>query len=327
LNAQAFALLYGVNWYRLFMPEVASFTMKYDGSALEDHTIDINDLAPALLAINDLILEANRIANQDRSEVKLRVKAQEPGCFQVDIQVIQSVWAQAKELLTGADVTAVVNLLTMLGLSGVGGVMAVSKFLKGRNPKAVEEKSPTTIQITNIDNRTMIVEKTEFNIFQSPVVKKAFYQIAKPTEKEGVDKVVFIDERNNTSEITKADVPYFNPDTLEEEIQESTREVYVNVEHAWLSGDEARKWKFKEGSDGASWNANISDQEFLKKIIKGDIALSGADTLKVRVKQTQYKTGTGIKSEYEILQVIEHVKGFSQVPLDFSDPSSTLDKP
>jgi len=96
---------------------------------------------------------------------------------------------------------------------------------------------------------------------------------------------------------------------------------------AWLSGDEARKWKFKEGSDGASWNANISDQEFLKKIIKGDIALSGADTLKVRVKQTQYKTGTGIKSEYEILQVIEHVKGFSQVPLDFSSPSSTPDKP
>ncbi len=301
------------------MAESQSFRLRYDGAALAEHAIDVNDLAPALLALSDLIQEANKIANQDRASISLKVKAIAPGSFQVDIQALQSVWDQATDLLTGKSVTAVANLLALLGIPGAAGVIGLYKFLKGKKPKQLKEISETTIQITNIDDQSINIEKLEYNFYLFPQIKKSLYQVLQPAEKDGVDVVEFINDKNESSKITKAEIPYYHPSSDEEELQETVREVYVNVEHLWLSGDENRKWKFKEGDDGASWTALISDQEFLKKLIKGDVAITATDTLKVRVKQVQYNTGNGIKSEYEILNVLEHIKGAQQMPLDYGN--------
>ena len=49
------------------MSESKGFRIKYDGEALADHSIEINDLAPALIAVSDLIQEANSMANKGDS--------------------------------------------------------------------------------------------------------------------------------------------------------------------------------------------------------------------------------------------------------------------
>jgi hypothetical protein len=312
------ALSSGMSWYVPFMAaDVESFRLRYEGAALAENSIDINDLAPALLALSDLIQEANKIANQDRATISLKVKAIAPGSFQVDILALQSVWDQAADLLTGKTVTAITQILTLLGIPGALGVVGIYKFLKGKKPKEIKEISETTIQITNAEDRSINIEKIEYNFYISPQIRKSLYQVLKPAEKEGVDVVEFLNEKNESSKITKSDLPYYNPFSVQEELQETIRDVYVQVEHLWLSGDESRKWKFKEGDDGASWTALILDQDFLKKLIKGDVAITATDTLKVRVKQIQCKTNDSIKSEYQILNVLEHIKGAQQMPLEY----------
>jgi hypothetical protein len=43
------------------------FLLKYEGDALVDHSIDVTDLAPALLGLSELVDEANHVINNDRT--------------------------------------------------------------------------------------------------------------------------------------------------------------------------------------------------------------------------------------------------------------------
>ncbi|MGH7952076.1 MAG: hypothetical protein ACREFE_09180, partial [Limisphaerales bacterium] len=74
-----------------------------------------------------------------------------------------------------------------------------------------------------------------------------------------------------------------------------------NIVHLWFK--DGYKWKFSEGD--SEWNAEIKDQKFLEKLLKDEVALHARDFLKVRVKQTQYTVGSTVKSDYEILEVLE----------------------
>lgn len=44
--------------------------IRYDGPALADHSMDVADLAPALMALSDLLKIANTYMNGDRAGVK-----------------------------------------------------------------------------------------------------------------------------------------------------------------------------------------------------------------------------------------------------------------
>jgi hypothetical protein len=54
------------------MSKVA-FQIRYDGSALSEHGMDVADLAPALFALGDLVKRANASINGDGSKVNLIV--------------------------------------------------------------------------------------------------------------------------------------------------------------------------------------------------------------------------------------------------------------
>jgi hypothetical protein len=45
--------------------------IRYDDPALVDHKMDIDDVAPALMALADLCKRANAMANDNRASVRL----------------------------------------------------------------------------------------------------------------------------------------------------------------------------------------------------------------------------------------------------------------
>ena len=74
--------------------------IRYDGPALENHQMDINELAPALLALGDLIRDSNRILNGGETSVRVLVSADtEQQCFQLGFDVLQSLGDQIMNCL------------------------------------------------------------------------------------------------------------------------------------------------------------------------------------------------------------------------------------
>jgi hypothetical protein len=296
------------------MAETQAFRIKYDGEALSDHTIDVNDLAPALMALGDLMQEANHIANKDTSKISIKVKATETGCFQIYIHAIQVVCDDAVGVLAGEKITALANLLGILGFAGLSGagLIVLVKKLAGKPPKKITQKDGNEFEIETASGAVTIT-KLEWEMYQSRTIRKSIYGIIKPLEKPGVETVEFIDEKQIVNKITKTEVKYFiPPEEQVEPLQElPPRETYVNVVHLWFK--DGHKWKFSEG--GNEWTAEIKDQKFIEKLLKGETSIHASDYLKVKVKQTQSRKGSTVTSEYEIIEVLEHKKSYQQMPL------------
>jgi len=94
-------------------------TIRHDGPALAGHDLGVQDLAPALLALADIVQMANRRVNGDKADMRVVVNADvEQQCFMSDLGLVQSLVDQAKGLFsaehihTAKEIAADIELVT-----------------------------------------------------------------------------------------------------------------------------------------------------------------------------------------------------------------------
>lgn len=296
------------------MPETQSFWIKYDGEALADHTIDVEDLAPALLALPTLIQESDRIVNNDDSKISVRVMAPAAGSFEVWFSVFREGSERSVDFFNSPGVSALTNAMGLLwwGMGTGAGLVAFVRFMKGREARKVTPIDELLVEIET-EAGSIKVPTTVWELYQSTRVRAAFYQVLKPLEKDGVDKVEFNSPMGQTAEVIKGEARYYSPKSEQVESFEelAPRETFVNVVLLWFR--DGNKWRFSEG--GNEWWAEIKDQDFIESLLKGEQTISANDFLKVLVKQTQTRFGSVIHSDYEILKVLDHKKVPKQMQL------------
>lgn len=84
----------------------AKFSIKYDGPALADHTMNAKDLGSALLAISSLCQEANRVLTGEDANVEVQVTATGEGSFEIGLELVQYATAVAPLFLETGRPTA-----------------------------------------------------------------------------------------------------------------------------------------------------------------------------------------------------------------------------
>lgn len=276
------------------------FGVTYDGPALEGGTMEVRDLAPALLALGDLFATAGKVAHPDRDAPSLSIKATNEGSFEVFLMVHgHGLWDQVVDLLSSHTADALSNLkdLVLVGL-----FLTIQK-VRGRRIKSTEQVDPQTIKLTLIDGETIEIAAQLLPLLLSVDVRKATRQVVEPLTRHGVESVTFA---TGTTPVTirSEDVWAFAvPDVPEEVLIEQTSTMVVTIASvAFIDGN---KWRLTDGEQ--TFHAALVDHEFRSRVDRGVEAFRNGDMLKCEIRMVQTRRQNGLHTEREIVKVIEHI--------------------
>lgn len=284
--------------------EERKFTISYDFPTTEDHTIDAKTLGVSLVNVAELIMEGDKILNGEHSAVKVEVKANKEGSFEIEFVA----WLQSGgiDILKALGITAVATTPASATLFGM------IKHLKNRVIKAsFIRRSPTTGEMENFlqldDDTEVKCDKSVQDLLQSHTVRtKLANVIEKPAK--GIDNAVvkFFDGdrpgeplllENEDIELFKAPPKKIYEST--EVTTESVNLVFVQINNTSRNG-----WKAKRLDDEIS--VKMDDTAFLARInAKQDFPVK--DELFEVVMETTKRIYEGKTTySYIIIEVTRH---------------------
>lgn len=301
----------------------AYFHIIYDGPALENNEMDVKELAPSLIALSETIEEANKIINHGKAKIVLNVRASfKTGCFGIDLHVVQSILTNMWSLFKHDDVQAAVVLLSFLGFTvkgGVGGIIGVLKWIKDRKITKIQINKEGMATII-IDNDKLEVEQEVVELLKSFKLRQSLEKaIAKPLENEGIYSISTTDtyeDKKSYITINKSEKDYFRVPEVEDEILED-KEYITNLQIVSAVFQENNKWRFSEGME--PFYAEVKDEIFSNEVQNSERSFSKGDILTVKLKKVQKIEKGNLKSEYEILKVLNHRSAFKQIKLPFDE--------
>jgi hypothetical protein len=297
----------------------------YCGHLVDNGTMDVRNLGPALIAFGNLISECNKVLNHDDSEIAVNVNADfQKGSFEIQLELIRSVFAQVQSMFgdtafTMENISSALGIVVNGGIIG-GGLLGLLKWLKGRKIEKATDNKDGTVTI-HVEGEHLTIKQPVINIYQSVPVRESIQKVLDPVKLDGIDSFEVRDVRKKddriVSRIDKNEIVYFDiTDHLEPITNVSTQEVLVKI--LSLSFEENNKWRLLLGTDKIY--ANIADETFVKQVKDSIISFTNGDTLKVLLEITQtIEQDSSIKNTYRVLKVIDVIKRPKQISLNFEE--------
>lgn len=294
------------------------FSISYDGEALAQHTMDVRDLAPALISLGQSFERANTLLNGDRASVSLSVRATQPGSFEISL-ILDQLFDRASDVLCGDLMTSAFVLKELLIGGRGGGIVGLIQFLKrlkGKKPKKISETNNT---ITfEADNVRITIPSDVARLYYDKPVRDNVEAVMRPLSKRGIEAVLFKEKGKEIESITKPEVDYFNSeeydsDNIAEHVIPSQR-----LQITSLTFDKEGKWRLSDGAN-IHWYA-MDDQDFIKEIQRGK-RFGKDDILICEVLLTQRIEDTGkLRLDYAVKKVLKHITPAKQMPF----PDNTI---
>jgi hypothetical protein len=152
------------------MAETA-FGVAYDGPALADARMAVRDIAPALLALGDLLADTGATVYPDRGPVTLNIQAApERGSFVIHLILeAKAVWDQVTSFFDSEGITALNNVEGIV--SGPVGIFALTTWLRGRKVKQQDRVREGYIRLTLEDGETIEVPTTVLELHKNPAIR------------------------------------------------------------------------------------------------------------------------------------------------------------
>lgn len=289
--------------------EIVNFKVAYDGSAVTNNEMDAKILADSLLGISAAIEESNKIINGKTSEVFIKVKSDfKPGSFEVELV----------QFLTSQGMQAATNLITILGLGGIGtyGLIHVIKVSRGGKiiKKQKVDGDYSDVYFDNCPN-PIAINKLVIDCYESKPVMDAVRRAMAPLNYEGYDTVGFSSNDNQPELFGKEEYNFIkipNDTTEDEEILDVTiSEGIFGIAQTNLDGND-KGWRLSR-SEGDSFPVTILDNRFLSEINNGKYSFTHGTAARVKYRDITKKR-IKVIHEYEILEVISLYPPDSKIP-------------
>ncbi len=147
-------------------------------------------------------------------------------------------------------------------------------------------------------------------LYRETSIRRNIEDMVKPLNEPGIDKFSFREKGRTVQEVTESDVPAFAvPDSREKIVDEMSRRALSIVSVVFK---EDNKWRLSDGNN--VFSVTISDVQFLEQIDEGAVSFSKKDILVCEMRTVQWRTNSGLLTEYEVVKIIEH-RQVRQLPL------------
>lgn len=292
------------------MTDMSTFRVTYDGPALEASQMDVRELAPALLAVGELLESATHALYGDSVKPQIDVRGSfKTGSFGIEF-VLSADWiSRVRDILAGSDVTAATNALAILGALGwaakkavTPGLFAVLAWLRGRKITRVETLENSAV--LHVDTESIEIELRVLTLLRDVSVRNGCAKVLQPLESAGISSFTVGDDEGSVAHRVEADQrAWFAMPVVEDEllIDEVRRMAFSIVSLAFKDDN---KWRLHDGSNTV--HAAISDTGFLTKVDTSQINFAKGDMLLCEVRIRQWQTMSGAKTDYEVVRVLEH---------------------
>jgi hypothetical protein len=296
----------------------ATFRLIYDGPALASGRMDVRDLAPALLAMGELVQEVNRTAWPGAMPVALEITATKEGSFEVVLNISE----------IGGLVQQVIDLFATTTAQGGQTIVEATfaiiwllKRLRGRRIQKTELPEPGVTRLTFDDHSVINVQTVVVNLIQNEVIRRSARKAVQPLHKPGILELRLEAPRVETVRVLASEVDAFEVPELPDAplLDEQTE---MNLTITSVSFAEGNKWRLSDGE--TTFFATIADDAFLQRVQNGDAAFRKGDILRCRLHIQQWQTEEGLKTTYTVVEVLQHIPATRPLPLPFTDdgPSS-----
>lgn len=304
--------------------------IRFDGPALDSHTIDVGILGKSLTGLGELLKHANKVVNDDKVDVRVEMKADiEANCVTMDFAVVMSFYEAIVSFVENDHVKSAKEILEWIGITGGAAFTAWKLFVwisSNREPgqKVTTKKDGDVVTICIEEGRKEIKVPIEvYNIADNPACQKAFLDLISPLQHEGITEATF---QGNASEvsITQSEARTVS-DAIEAGIGVSVDpqiiEGHIQI-YAPTFNPEAKKWKFKW--NGRVETIDISGTNIAKSVMeRGNIRIG--DAFRVRMEIIEKRTGTSFKQHFRVIEVLDFVPAPSitqgSLGLEYQDDS------
>lgn len=280
--------------------ELFKFMLKYEGAALDSHTINATHLANALLGLSSALDAINSSSNPDSVRMDLKIHALQQGSFGIEFVLQQDFMGQIASIFTGQTATAIVNAYALV--HAFIDVCQLAKWIRGRSIDKVEPDTKAGTTTITIDGQSFQTQTTIYNYYQNTSINQSINQFFSPLSNEGIERVSFIEEQETVT-FSREDASYICTEQPEHVLMEDTQKRVLTILTA--SFKDGSKWRVSLG-DGSTFHAIISDTEFLNRVDSGEELFAKHDIIVVDLKTKQSLVAGNLKTTYEITKVYEH---------------------
>jgi len=300
---------------------MSHFRITYDGAALASSEMDVRELAPALLAVGDLLDAATRALHGERIKAQTNVRASfKTGSFGIDFNLATDWALKVRSLLAGETASALANALEILGALGLAawqgkrGLLAVLKWLRARRIEKVEvgERSARLV----VEGEAIEIERIVLDLLRDLAVREAMDKMLAPLDRDGIDTFAVGTDDAIFDTVTEAERAWFVAPTVEDDlILDDVRKMVFSIVSLVFKGD--NKWRLYDGA--ATIHATISDAGFLSRVDQNVERFAKGDSLVCKVRVRQWQTASGVRTDYEVVEVLEHRQAARQIRLPLEE--------
>ena len=288
--------------------------IKFNGSALENKSINVAHIAPSLLALSDLVRDVNAYANRDRTNVKVFISADiEQNCFELDIEFVQTIWEQTKDFVMDDDVVAIREIAQWIGIIGTVstfaylGLYQFIKWIRGKRRNSVNAQVHEGRNVMEVyaedETEPIVIAVPVYKLYSNPLVRNKAIEVLEPLREDGYDSIEFYEGNDIALSFAAEEIPKSNgsdlpriitqefpltlaPRTIHEVTPQSssTSSVRTNVRIRKAVYEGRSKWTIVYEEKVVQ--VSIDDAEWLKRFQSGLEPTPPGSSLDVQLEET-----------------------------------------